>query len=89
MSHFLHDLHAEFPTDTEILHGLKLSDKRFPKLADDYHALNKDIQRIESGIEASSDERLEDFKKRRLAMLDEVSAMIDRNKAADRLHHRL
>ncbi len=82
MSHFLHDLHAEFPADNEILHGLKLTDKRFPKLADDYHALNKDIQRIESGIEASSDDRLEECKKRRLVMLDEVSAMIDRAKTA-------
>ncbi len=80
MSHFLHDLHAEFPADIEILHNLKLEDPRFPQLADDYHALNKDIQRIESGIEASSDERLEDYKKRRLMMLDEVSAMIDRAK---------
>jgi uncharacterized protein len=82
MSHFLHDLHAEFPADSEILHGLKLTDKHFPKLADDYHALNKDIQRIENGMEASSDDRLEDYKKRRLVMLDEVSAMIDRAKTA-------
>lgn len=80
MSHFLHDLHAEFPADIEILHNLKLKDPRFSQLADDYHALNKDIQRIESGIEASSDERLEEYKKRRLMMLDEVSAMIDRAK---------
>lgn len=80
MSHFLHDLHAEFPADIEILHNLKLKDPRISQLADDYHALNKDIQRIESGIEASSDERLEEYKKRRLMMLDEVSAMIDRAK---------
>lgn len=76
MSHFLHDLHSEFPADAEILHQLKISDQHFPKLADDYHILNKDIQRIENGIEASSDDRLEGLKKRRLAFLDEVSAMI-------------
>ena len=82
MSHFLHDLHAEFPADIEILHNLKLKDPRFPPLADDYHAVNKEIQKIESKIEASSDERLEEYKKRRLAMLDEVSAMIASAKAA-------
>ena len=82
MSHFLHDLHAEFPADTEVLHALKLKDPRFPKLSDVYHALNKDIQRIENGIDASSDHRLENLKKQRLVMLDEVSAMIARARAA-------
>ena len=82
MSHFLHDLHSEFPNDGEILHQLKLSDERYPTLADEYHALNKEIQRIENGIEASSDDRLEELKKQRLLMLDEVSAMIGRTKAA-------
>lgn len=81
MSHFLHDLHSEFPDDGEILHKLKFDDPRFPKLADDYHVQNKEIQRIESGIEASSDDRLEELKKRRLQMLDEVSSMIDHAKA--------
>lgn len=81
MSHFLHDLHAEFPADTEILHNLKLNDPHFPKLADEYQALNKNIQRIESGIDASSDDRLESLKKLRLVKLDEVYAMIALAKA--------
>ena len=82
MSHFLHDLHSEFPDDAEILHQLKLGNPRLTVLADDYHVHNKEIQRIESGIEAASDDRLDELKKRRLQMLDEVSAMIDRAKAA-------
>lgn len=82
MSHFLHDLHSEFPDDGDILHQLKLSDGRFPTLADEYHANNKEIQRIENGIETSSDDRLEELKKQRLLMLDEVSAMIYRAKDA-------
>ena len=82
MSHFLHDLHSEFPDDGEILHQLKVSDLRFPALAEEYHTENKEIQRIESGIEASSDGRLDELKKRRLLMLDEVSAMIDKAKTA-------
>lgn len=82
MSHFLHDLHSEFPDDGDILHQLKLSDGRFPTLADEYHAHNKEIQRIENGIDASSDERLEELKKQRLLMLDQMSAMIKHAKAA-------
>ena len=81
MSNFLHDLHSEFPDDGEILHQLKVSDPRFAGLAEEYHTENKEIQRIESGIEASSDSRLDELKKRRLLMLDEVSAMIDNAKA--------
>ena len=82
MSHFLHDLHSEFPGDGDILRQLKLGDERFLTLADEYHAHNKEIQRVENGIDASSDNRLEELKKQRLLMLDEVSAMIDRAKAA-------
>ena len=82
MSHFLHDLHSEFPSDGDILHQLKSSNPAYPALADKYHTVNKEIQRIESGIEASSDDRLEILKKQRLGMLDEVSALIDRAKAA-------
>lgn len=82
MSHFLHDLHSEFPDDAEILHQLKLGNPRFPTLADDYHVHNKEIQRIESGIEAASDDRLDELKKRRLQMLDEVAAMIGHAKTA-------
>ena len=81
MSHFLHDLHSEFPDDAGILHQLKLSGGRFPTLAEEYHAHNKEIQRIENGIEAASDGRLEELKKQRLLMLDEVSVMISREKA--------
>ena len=82
MSYSFYDLHSEFPDDGDILHQLKLTNGRFPTLAQEYHTHNKEIQRIENGIEASSDERLEELKKQRLLMLDEVSSMIGSAKAA-------
>jgi uncharacterized protein YdcH (DUF465 family) len=81
MTHVAHELHDEFPKDAEILHQLKVSDPHFAKLADHYHDLNREIHRIEAGIEAASDERTEDLKKERLSILDQVSAMLSAAKA--------
>jgi uncharacterized protein YdcH (DUF465 family) len=82
MSHVLHDLHAEFPDDGEILHELKVSNRHFRTVSDRYHDVNKEIHRIESEVEAASDERSEGLKKQRLHILDEVAAMISKAKAA-------
>jgi uncharacterized protein YdcH (DUF465 family) len=82
MSHVLHDLHAEFPNDVDILHQLKVSDQHFRAVSDRYHDINKEIHRIEAEVEAASDERSEELKKQRLLILDEVAAMISKSKAA-------
>ncbi len=76
MSHTPHDLHAEFPDATEALHKLKIGNDHFSKLAAQYHDLNREIHRIDSGIEAASDDRTEQLKKERLAILDQVAVMI-------------
>lgn len=76
MSNTPHDLHAEFPDCTEALHRLKLEDAHFRKLADEYHAVNDEIHRSEAEITPLSDEHAEDLKKRRLALLDEISTMV-------------
>lgn len=81
MTHVLHDLHAEFPDDGEILHRLKLSDAHFQKVNDAHAQVNHEIHRIEAGIDAASDARLEDLKKQRLALLDDVATLIARTKA--------
>lgn len=76
MSHTPHELHDEFPNDAETLHKLKLDNSHFAKLADKYHELNREIHRIEAGIEPASDARSEDLKKERLHLLDEIAAMV-------------
>ncbi len=80
MSHVPHELHAEFPDDAETLHQLKLSDAHFQKVSDEYHDVNREIHRIEAEVDHASDQRLEDLKKQRLSLLDEVSQMISRSK---------
>ncbi len=81
MSHTPHELHDEFPNESDLIHKLKMSDNHFAKLADRYHDTNREIHRIESEIEAASDERSENLKKQRLAMLDEVQHILSKEKA--------
>lgn len=73
MSHTPHDLAETFPDAAARIHDLKTHDSHFAKLADEYHALNRDIHRGETNIEPMDDARLEDLKKRRLLLLDEIA----------------
>ena len=82
MSHVSHDLHAEFPDHAALLHDLKVGDAHFQRVADRYHDLNREIHRIEAGVEAASDFRIEDLKKERLVLLDEVATMLKKAETA-------
>lgn len=81
MSEAGHDLHALFPDHGPALHMLKLESPHFRKLADEHHDLEVQIQRFEAGLAAVSDEELETLKKRRLFVLDEISALITNEEA--------
>mgnify|MGYP000967827838 CR=1 FL=1 len=76
MSHTPHELADEFPNDHAVLHELKLHNAHFVTLSDRYHELNGEIHRIESEVENTSDEYAESLKKKRLALLDEISALV-------------
>ena len=76
MSHVPHELHEEFPEQAEVLHALKLKDAHFAKLSDEYHNVNREIHRIETEIEPTSDEALEELKKQRLHLKDQIAAML-------------
>ncbi len=76
MSHVPHELHEEFPQDGERLHELKTSSARFVRLADRYHDVNRAIHRAEAEVEPTSDEALEDMKKQRLQLKDEIASML-------------
>jgi len=78
MSEKMHDLAHELPEDKDAIHTLKVSDQHFAKLFDEYHACVKQILRIEDGIEPTSDAVLEDFKKKRLVLKDEMVAMLSK-----------
>lgn len=78
MRHVAHELYAELPQQADQLHHLRMTDAHFQRIAERYHHVNREIHRIEAEVEAASDFRLEDLKKQRLAMLDEVVEMISK-----------
>ena len=76
MSEVGHDLHAFFPDDGDILHDMKVDDAQFRELSERYHRIEREIDRIESGLDAASDDRLEALKRQRLDLLDSVAARV-------------
>jgi len=76
MSNTPHELAEEFPEAAEKIHALKASNAHFAKLADEYHELNRQIHRIETDIEPTSDEHQTELRKQRLALKDEIFAML-------------
>jgi uncharacterized protein YdcH (DUF465 family) len=71
-----HSLANELPEYRDAIHQLKMSDAHFAKVFDGYHELDKEIHRIENGIENTADDYLEKLKKQRLNNKDELFAML-------------
>jgi len=75
-----HDLHHEFPEFTDEIHHLKMNDKHFLRLFNEYHELDQEVHRIEQGVENTSDSYLEGRKKQRLAHKDALFVMLKKAK---------
>ena len=71
-----HDLVHELPEHRETIRKLKMSDNHFARLFDEYHEVDHEVHRIETGVENTSDEYLEERKKLRLYLKDELYRMI-------------
>jgi len=71
-----HDLVHELPEYREKIHELKLSNAHFARLFEEYHETDHEVHRIETGVENTSDDYLEEVKKKRLSLKDELFKMI-------------
>ena len=71
-----HELAEEFPDKTDAIHALKENNAHFARLADKYHDVNREIHRLETRVEAASDLREEELRKKRLHLKDEIAAML-------------
>ncbi len=76
MLHEKHDLIHELPEHRDTIRHLKMNSTRFSRLFGEYHEVNREVLRIETEVEASSDIYLEDKKKLRLKLKDELYLMI-------------
>ena len=71
-----HDLIHEFPEFKDKIHELKISDEHFAQLFEEYHEVEHEVRRIEESIETTSDEYLEERKKLRLHLKDQLFEML-------------
>lgn len=67
-----HDLHHEFPEYNQQIHDLKVSNRHFARLFDEYHDLDREIRKFEQEVEATSDAHLEELKLKRVHLKDEL-----------------
>jgi len=71
-----HPLIAEFPEQRGLIHALKTENAHFQRLMDSYETIDKEIVRMEEGIETPADEVLTTLKKERLDLKDRVAEML-------------
>jgi len=74
-----HSLLSELPEHADAIHTLKMENAHFKKLFDEYHEVDKHVFRVESKEEALGDLELEELKKTRLALKDEMFGIISGN----------
>ncbi|MCX8578489.1 MULTISPECIES: YdcH family protein [unclassified Gilliamella] len=65
-----------FPEYRELISKLKNTDLRFQKLFDQHNALDQKIKNIESGIEIDTSETIENLKKQKLKLKDEIHTIL-------------
>lgn len=76
MSNTPHELAEEFPEFNDRIHELKVEDTHFAKLFDDYHEVNRAIHRAEENIEPTDDAHMDEMRKRRMVLKDEIYGML-------------
>ncbi len=76
-----HDLHREFPEFENEIHELKMTDAHFARLFKTYHEIDHEVHRIEQGVENTSDEYLDEQKKQRLNLKDQLFVMLKKAQA--------
>ena len=76
MSHTPNELSEEFSDRVDQMSDLKQSDAHFAKLFDDYHEINRAVHRAETDVEPTDDLHMAEMRKQRLAIKDEIWAML-------------
>jgi uncharacterized protein YdcH (DUF465 family) len=71
-----HTLINEFPQLKHKIHVLKTSDHHFARRFDEYNDLDREIRRLEGENSPKADETMEELKKSRLALKDELYQML-------------
>jgi len=65
-----------FPEYRELITQLKSSDHHFSRLFDQHNALDQKVKNMESHIESGSQEDIENLKKEKLQLKDQIYAIL-------------
>lgn len=76
MSNTPHTLGEEFPGQLDAIHALKVKDEAFAALLAEYDEVNDAIHKAESRIEPVSEDAEAGFRRRRLAIKDQIAAAL-------------
>jgi uncharacterized protein len=76
MSNTPHDLHDDFPDQSDAIHALKELDAHFARLMVEYHEINRAVHRAETNIEPMEQLAETSLRKKRAAVKDELARML-------------
>tara|TARA_R110002096_G_scaffold416576_3_gene619747 strand:- start:194849 stop:195088 length:240 start_codon:yes stop_codon:yes gene_type:complete len=76
MSHTPHELRDDFPEYIDKIHDLKINDKHFARLFDEYHEINRHVHRLEIGEDHASQTDEEMVRKKRMQLKDQLYALL-------------
>jgi uncharacterized protein YdcH (DUF465 family) len=76
MANTPHELADEFPDMTDRIRDLRARDGRFARLVDEYHDLNRQIHRVETRVEPTSEDVEEELKRKRVRLKDEIAQLL-------------
>jgi Uncharacterized protein conserved in bacteria len=76
MSNTPHQLAEEFPEHVSTMQRLKQEDAHFARLCEEYHEVNKAIHLAETNLEPTDDFHMEDMRKQRMRLKDEIYALL-------------
>ncbi|MDE2363133.1 MAG: YdcH family protein [Hyphomicrobiales bacterium] len=76
MSHTPHELTEEFPGSLDAIHALRTTNAHFAQLAERYRDVNRTLHRMETNLEPADDFTIEDLKKQRLRLMDEIAGYL-------------
>ncbi|MEE4120951.1 MAG: DUF465 domain-containing protein [Paracoccaceae bacterium] len=79
MSHVPHELSDDFPEAAETIARLKQENAHFARLAEEYHDVNRQVHRAETDVEPTDDFTQQELRKRRMALKDQIAAMLNEN----------
>ncbi len=71
-----HTLTNDFPQLKDQIHALKTSNHHFARRLDEYNDLDREVRRLEGEGSPKADETMEEMKRKRLALKDELYKML-------------